>query len=68
MEKIFLIIIKAYQWFISPVLGQHCRFHPSCSEYTGQAIEKYGARKGAWLGIKRILKCNPLNIGGVDMP
>jgi hypothetical protein len=50
--------------FLKP--GGVCRFHPRCSEYTYQAIEKYGVFKGGWLGIKRILRCNPLSKGGHD--
>ncbi|MEK7482171.1 MAG: membrane protein insertion efficiency factor YidD [Patescibacteria group bacterium] len=66
MKKVFLTIIKAYQWIISPILGRHCRFYPSCSEYTGQAIEKYGAWKGLRLGAKRIVRCQPFCEGGAD--
>jgi len=69
MAKIvFLKIIKFYQIFISPFLGRCCRFEPSCSNYCYLAIEKYGARKGAWLGLKRIIRCNPWNPGGKDEP
>ncbi|MCK4355247.1 membrane protein insertion efficiency factor YidD [Candidatus Parcubacteria bacterium] len=64
----FIKIIKFYQIFISPYLGHHCRFHPSCSEYCCLAIKKYGTIKGLFLGIKRILRCNPWNPGGVDQP
>jgi len=63
-----LNLIKFYQKFISPNLGQNCRFYPSCSEYTYQAIGKYGLLKGFWMGIKRILRCNPFNKGGIDLP
>ncbi|MDP2864396.1 MAG: membrane protein insertion efficiency factor YidD [bacterium] len=66
--KIILKIIKFYQIFISPNFGKNCRFYPSCSEYTCQAIERYGALIGSWKGIKRILKCYPWNPGGVDLP
>ena len=61
-------LIKFYQITISPLLGNCCRLSPSCSEYCCLAIEKYGARKGLWLGIKRILKCNPWSKGGIDKP
>ena len=61
-----LIFIKGYQWFISPLLGQRCRFHPSCSWYAIDALKTHGLVKGGWLSIKRILKCHPLHAGGYD--
>jgi hypothetical protein len=74
IKKIFLKTIRGYQWILSPdhrfwgrtdgLYG--CRFYPSCSEYTYQAIEKYGVGKGVWMGLKRILRCHPWNPGGVD--
>ena len=66
MKKILLAMIRAYQLVISPMLGQHCRFTPSCSQYTSQAIDKYGAAKGSWLGLRRIIRCQPLCDGGHD--
>ena len=66
MKKILLAMIRAYQLFLSPFLGQHCRFTPSCSQYTREAIEKYGAARGSWLGLKRILRCQPFCEGGHD--
>jgi hypothetical protein len=67
--KQFLIkVIKFYQKFISPYLPKHCRFYPSCSEYSYLAIEKYGAFKGCFLGIQRLLRCHPWNRGGIDFP
>ncbi|MDP2910403.1 MAG: membrane protein insertion efficiency factor YidD [bacterium] len=66
MSKIFLKIIRFYQILISPMLGNNCRFEPSCSNYCYLAIEKYGARKGVRLGLKRILRCNPWSRGGID--
>jgi putative membrane protein insertion efficiency factor len=66
MKKILLAMIRMYQLFLSPMLGQHCRFTPSCSQYTKEAIEKYGAARGSWLGVKRILRCQPLCKGGHD--
>jgi len=68
IQKIFLVLIGFYQKFLSPLLGQNCRFYPSCSSYTVQAIEKYGALKGLQKGFYRILKCNPYNKGGVNLP
>lgn len=66
MKKIFLTLIRFYQRHISPAMMPHCRFSPTCSEYACQAIEKYGALKGAWLAFKRILRCNPFFPGGYD--
>lgn len=65
MKKILLFLIKIYQ-AISKHTPPACRFTPTCSEYTRQAIEKYGAFKGCWLGIKRISKCHPWHEGGYD--
>ena len=62
-------MLKLYQKSISPVvkqMGFECKFYPSCSEYTKQAIEKYGVIKGCIYGIKRIIKCNPFSKGGYD--
>jgi uncharacterized protein len=58
--------IRAYQLLISPHLGQCCRFHPSCSDYARQAIERHGPFQGLSLTTRRILRCNPLNEGGFD--
>jgi hypothetical protein len=69
MKKIIIKLIEFYQKFISLHLGQkgvHCKFKPTCSEYTKQAIEKYGVLKGSTLGFKRILRCNPFSKGGYD--
>ncbi|MDD5198154.1 MAG: membrane protein insertion efficiency factor YidD [Candidatus Gracilibacteria bacterium] len=76
MSKTLLKIIGLYQMYISPdhsglskyYPGGYCKFHPSCSEYTRQSIIKYGALKGSIRGIYRILRCNPLNKGGKDLP
>ena len=66
MKTVFLGVIKSYQRFLSPLLPSSCRFVPSCSRYTYEAIEKYGLLKGGWLGIKRISRCHPFNAGGYD--
>lgn len=60
--------IKSYQFFVSPLLGRHCRFYPSCSQYMLLAIKKYGFFGGAKKGTIRICKCHPFNAGGVDLP
>lgn len=66
MKKFLIYFISKYQKYISPRIGNNCRFYPTCSEYTKQAIEKYGALKGSFYGIKRIIKCNPFSKGGHD--
>jgi hypothetical protein len=67
MKNIALFLIRCYQMFISPLLGRHCRFFPSCSSYTYEAIKKHGLLKGVFLGGKRLLKCHPFHPGGVDL-
>jgi putative membrane protein insertion efficiency factor len=59
---------RVYQWTLSPLIGRHCRFEPTCSAYFIQAVEKYGAVRGAWRGLKRIGRCHPFNPGGYDPP
>jgi putative membrane protein insertion efficiency factor len=66
MKKILLLLIKLYQKFLSPLKPRTCRFYPSCSTYFYQAILKFGIVKGMWLGIKRLLRCNPFHKGGYD--
>ena len=66
MKFLVLKIIRVYQKYLSPLLGTSCRFHPTCSEYTFQAVETYGVFKGGFLAIKRILKCNPWGGSGAD--
>jgi len=66
MKKIFIGIIKFYRKYLSPLKKPCCRFYPTCSQYSLQAIEKYGAARGGWLSIKRIAKCHPFHSGGYD--
>jgi len=66
LKKTIVFLIKGYQKLISPLFPATCRFYPTCSAYFIQAVEKYGALKGSYLGIKRILKCHPFNPGGYD--
>lgn len=66
MARFLIGLIRVYQWTLSPFTGRGCRHSPSCSEYTAQALAKYGAFKGAWLGAKRILRCHPWHPGGYD--
>jgi putative membrane protein insertion efficiency factor len=60
--------VRFYQYMIGPLLGKHCRFEPSCSNYFIQAVEKYGPIIGTWKGTLRILRCNPFFPGGYDPP
>lgn len=66
MRRPFLILIRGYQRFLSPLLPASCRFVPSCSEYGYQAIEKYGIIRGGAMAVWRILRCNPFCKGGYD--
>ena len=66
MKKILIIIIKLYKLILSPVLPDSCRFSPTCSEYSIEALNKYGAFKGSFLTIKRIFRCHPFHPGGFD--
>jgi uncharacterized protein len=65
-SRVLMGAIRVYQMSLSRALPPSCRFYPSCSQYTLEAIAKYGALKGAWLGIKRILRCQPFSPGGYD--
>ncbi len=66
MKVIALALIRFYKRFISPALPSACRFYPTCSVYTYEAIERYGFLRGSWLGMKRISRCHPFNPGGYD--
>jgi putative membrane protein insertion efficiency factor len=66
MKYLVLDLLGLYKTFLSPFLPPACRFEPSCSEYAKQAVEKYGALRGTWLGFKRILRCQPFCRGGHD--
>ena len=69
MKRFLVFLIEKYQKHISSFFeakGVKCKFYPTCSEYAKQAIQKYGAIKGSWIGIKRILRCNPFSKGGYD--
>jgi len=61
-------MVRLYQVTLSPLIGRQCRFHPTCSNYFIQAVEKYGAIRGAWRGVLRICRCHPWHPGGVDPP
>ena len=63
MKRVLLLLIRLYQKHISPGLSRRCRFSPTCSQYALEAITKYGALKGGWLALKRLLRCNPFYKG-----
>lgn len=66
MKKVLLAAIRLYQRFISPLAPPRCRFYPSCSSYAIDSVEKYGAATGAYLAVRRVLKCHPFHPGGYD--
>jgi putative membrane protein insertion efficiency factor len=66
MKKLLFIIIKFYQYFISPLTGRNCRYYPTCSAYALEAVEKHGSLKGTALAVKRVLRCHPFHAGGFD--
>ena len=65
-RQLLTILIRCYQIFISPLLGPHCRYEPTCSAYALEAVNKYGSIKGSALALKRILRCHPFRPGGYD--
>lgn len=66
MKTLLIWLVRAYQYLISPMLGPRCRFHPTCSHYTIEALQVHGAWRGSWLAIRRILRCHPFHPGGQD--
>lgn len=66
MKKILIFLVKCYRKYISPLKRPCCRFYPTCSQYALEALTKYGALKGSWLALRRILKCHPWHEGGID--
>ncbi|HEY9035832.1 MAG TPA: membrane protein insertion efficiency factor YidD [Pseudomonadales bacterium] len=66
MKKSVRFLILAYRMLLRPWLGQHCRFHPSCSEYALEALEIHGGLRGSWFAIKRLSRCHPWCEGGLD--
>jgi len=61
-----IALLRLYQLLVSPWLGNRCRFHPSCSQYTIEALQRHGLLRGSWLGLRRLLRCHPWNPGGFD--
>jgi putative membrane protein insertion efficiency factor len=66
LAKLLLGILALYRLCVSPLLGSHCRFEPSCSRYASEAIRKKGALRGSWVALRRLLRCHPLHEGGLD--
>lgn len=66
MKRLLIGLVRGYQLLISPLLGNNCRYTPSCSTYTIEAMEKHGALKGLWMGIRRVGRCHPFHEGGYD--
>ena len=66
MKRLIKICIRGYQLIISPIIGQRCRFQPTCSSYALEAVEEHGVIKGTYLGMKRVLRCHPWGSGGYD--
>jgi hypothetical protein len=61
-----LALLSGYKRWISPFLPPACRFYPTCSEYMAESVRRYGARRGLWMGLRRLSRCHPLNRGGYD--
>jgi uncharacterized protein len=66
MKYLLILMVKVYQWCLSPFLGNCCRFAPSCSAYAVEALKKHGSFKGSWLTLRRLVKCGPWHSGGCD--
>lgn len=66
MASLLIFLIRCYQRVLSPFIGNQCRFHPTCSHYGVEALQKHGAARGSWLTFRRVTRCHPLNPGGID--
>ncbi|MEZ5558543.1 MAG: membrane protein insertion efficiency factor YidD [Pseudomonadales bacterium] len=65
-RRLVLVLIRGYQLTLSPFIGNQCRFHPTCSRYAGEAIERFGVLRGGWLALRRLGRCHPFHPCGVD--
>ncbi|MBN8442138.1 MAG: membrane protein insertion efficiency factor YidD [Thauera sp.] len=66
MKTVLIALLRFYKYAISPMLGRNCRFHPTCSEYAIEAVQRHGALRGGWLALKRVGRCHPFHPGGYD--
>ncbi|MBZ5583190.1 MAG: membrane protein insertion efficiency factor YidD [Acidobacteriia bacterium] len=66
MQRLLIRTLRFYQKWVSPALPSACRFYPTCSEYMREAVERYGAARGVWMGVRRIARCHPFHAGGFD--
>jgi putative membrane protein insertion efficiency factor len=66
VKRILVILIQSYRYGLSPFLGSRCRFHPSCSAYALEAVQRYGTLRGLWIATKRLVRCHPWTAGGHD--
>ena len=66
MKQLLLLVIRGYRSFVSPLFPPSCRFQPTCSQYALQSVERFGAWRGGWLTLKRLLRCHPFHPGGYD--
>lgn len=68
IARFLVLLIRGYQRLLSPLLGDVCRFSPSCSQYMLVCIQRFGALRGVWLGTRRLARCHPFHAGGIDLP
>lgn len=66
--RVLIALVRLYQRTLSPLLGSHCRFLPSCSEYAAMALAEWGALRGSWLAMRRLARCHPFTPAGLDLP
>jgi len=66
VKSVLLAGVRGYQYLVSPMLGNNCRFYPSCSDYARAALERHGSLRGSWLAVRRLCRCQPFHPGGYD--